>query len=424
MLDIKLIIQDPHKIIKTLNRRPGDYSFVQEIVVLADARKTILQKTELLKARRNEIAAEIGKAKRQGIDTQDLMNESEGINAQILEFDTQIREYDVQLQQRLEVLPNLPDKSVPTGADESGNEVVKTYLEPTKFDFPVKDHVELGEKLGILDFKNAAKITGARFVIDKGLGAKLERSLIAFMLDTHVKKGYTEVIPPYVVSDKSMYATGQFPKFQDQAFHLEGTNYYLNPTAEVPIINMYRDEMLSLSDLPINHVGYTTAFRQEAGSAGRDTRGMIRQHQFNKVELIKLVTPESSMKELQIMLKEAERILQLLKLPYRVVNLCTGDLGFNAVKTFDIEVWIPSQNCYREISSVSNDGDFQSRRANIKFKRDKDSKPEFLHTLNGSGLAVGRTMIAILENYQQADGSILIPSVLVKYMGVKSIPWR
>ena len=304
---------------------------------------------------------------------------------------------------------------------------MRFFKEPTKFDFEVKDHVALAENLDILDFDRAAKITGARFVVYKGLGARLERALISFMMDLHAKQhGYTELMPPYIVNGASMLGTGQFPKFQEDAYKVsagqeDDNDWYLNPTAEVPSINMYRDEIIDGDALPIKFCSYTTAFRAEAGSAGRDTRGILRQHQFNKVELIKFTKPEDSYDELEKMLLNSEEVLKQLDIPYHVVELCTGDMGFGMAKTYDIEVWLPGQNCYREIGSISNAEDFQARRANIRFKRTKDAKTELVHTLNGSGLAVGRTLIAVLENYQQEDGSIKVPEVLVPYMGVKEI---
>jgi len=417
MLDIKYIVEHKKSVIKKLSTRNGDFSIVNEVVKLYNERKKYLVEVENLKNKKNVASKEIGVLKREGKSTEAILLEIAKYADDIVKLDEKVSALDEKIFEIMSIIPNIPDKSIPVGADESYNKVVKTHLEPTKFDFEIKDHVSLGEKLGILDFENATKITGTRFVIDKGLGARLERSLIQFMMDLHSEKhGYVEIIPPYIVNEKSMYSTGQFPKFKDQAFHLEGTDYYLNPTAEVPVINTYRNEIIDAKLLPIKHVGYTTAFRQEAGSAGKDTRGILRQHQFNKVELIKITKPEDGLKELNKMLLDAEKVLKLLQLPYRVVCLSTGDLGFNAVKTYDIEVWIPSQNTYREISSVSSDGDFQARRANIRFKRDINSKTEYVHTLNGSGLAIGRTMIAIIENYQNQDGSITVPKVLQKYM--------
>ncbi|MFA5542708.1 MAG: serine--tRNA ligase, partial [Bacilli bacterium] len=319
--------------------------------------------------------------------------------------------------------PNLLHESVPFGKDETENVEIKKHLKPRTFDFKPLPHFEIGEKLDILDFERAAKITGSRFVVYKGLGARLERALIAFMMDLHSTKGYTEIIPPYIVNRASMTATGQLPKFEEDAFKLVNGNgdWFLNPTAEVPTINMYRDEIIDIDLLPLKFCSYTMAFRSEAGSAGRDTRGLIRTHQFNKVELIKFASSDTSYDELEKMLEDSETVLKLLKIPYRVISLCSGDMGFGMAKTYDIEVWIPSQNTYREIGSISNAEDYQARRGNIRTRKTKESKLEYVHTLNGSGLAVGRTLVAILENYQNEDGTITVPDVLVPYMGLKVI---
>ncbi|MDR2827969.1 MAG: serine--tRNA ligase [Acholeplasmatales bacterium] len=422
MLDTKYVVENLSQVIKKLNQRNGDYSYLKQLKPLSIERKNLLVEVENVKATKNKLSKEIGNYKRQGLDTTPLFKQIEELGNNELKDEVRLQEIEKTIFEIMSVTPNLPDKTVPVGLDDSFNKVVKTYLEPTKFNFPIKDHADLGEKLGILDFERATKVTGTRFVFDKGLGARLERSLIQFMMDLHTyKHGYTEIIPPYIVNEKSMFSTGQFPKFRDQAFHLEGTDYFLNPTAEVPTINMFRDEILDGDKLPLKFVGYTTAFRSEAGAAGRDTKGILRQHQFHKVELIKFSKPEDGIKDLKNMLKNSEKVLQLLNIPYRIVELSTGDLGFNAVRTYDIEVWVPSQNTYREIASVSSDGDFQARRANIRFKRTKDSKTEYVHTLNGSGLAVGRTMIAIIENYQNEDGTITVPKVLIPYMKTKLI---
>lgn len=335
----------------------------------------------------------------------------------IKQIDEDINALETKIRDILLITPNLPSKESPVGTDEGANKEIKKWGTPRKFDFPIKDHVELGVGLGILDFQRAAKVTGPRFVYEVGLGARLERALIQFMMDVHSQEGgYTECIPPYIVNEDSMYGTGQFPKFKEESFKLEKFDWFLNPTAEVPMINMYRDEIIDADILPLKYCAYTMAFRSEAGSAGRDTKGMLRQHQFNKVELIKFSTPEDSYKELDFMLASAESILQKLELPYRVVVLSTGDMGFSMAKTYDIEVWLPGQDKYREIASISNAEDYQARRANIRFKRSKESKTEYVHTLNGSGIAVGRTVIAILENYQNADGTITVPKVLVPYL--------
>jgi seryl-tRNA synthetase len=423
MLDIKQIREETDKIIESLNKRGGDYSYLKELVEKDRIRREAIAEGEMLKARKNEVSRTIGKYKREGLDTTGIMREIEDFSGRIAALDDQIRVLDEEIKDTLMRTPNLPDGSIPIGADESFNIEIKRCLEPRQFDFPIKSHYELGETLDILDFNRAGKITGSRFVVYKGLGARLERSLIQFMMDLHANlHGYREIMPPYAINEASMYASGQFPKFIDEAFKLnDERNLYLNPTAEVPTVNLHRDEILSVDVLPIKYVAYTTAFRKEAGSAGKDTRGILRQHQFNKVELIKFTKPEESESEHQKMLIDSESVLQILGLPYRVVVLSTGDLGFSMRKTYDIEVWLPSENRYREIGSISNAGDYQARRANIKYRPGTDQKLEYVHILNGSGLAVGRTVIAIMENYQQPDGSIIIPEALHKYMGVTVI---
>jgi seryl-tRNA synthetase len=346
------------------------------------------------------------------------------LGQEIVEKDNEIAALEEKIEYALLTTPNLLHPSVPIGKDEHDNVEIRKFMTPSEFKFTPKPHYEIGEALGILDFERAAKITGSRFVVYRGLGARLERALIAFMMDLHAKKGYTEIIPPYIVSRKSMTATGQLPKFEEDAFKISNGNgdWFLNPTAEVPTINMYRDEILDYSTLPQKFCSYTMAFRSEAGSAGRDTRGLIRTHQFNKVELIKFAAPEEGYNELEKMLLDSEDVLKQLKLPYHVISLCSGDMGFGMAKTYDIEVWIPSQNTYREIGSISNAEEYQARRGNIRMRRSKDAKPEYVHTLNGSGLAVGRTLVAILENYQNEDGSVTVPEVLIPYMmGVKEI---
>jgi len=333
-----------------------------------------------------------------------------------------LKEIEAKLKEILLTIPNMPADDVPVGKDEEDNPVIRTVGEPKKFNFTPQAHWDIGEKLGILDFERAAKVTGARFAFYKGLGSRLERSVYNFMLDVHTSKhGYTEIFPPYIVNKESMTGTGQLPKFAEDMFKIEGLDYYLIPTAEVPVTNYHRGEILDGEELPIKYCAYSACFRAEAGSAGRDTRGLIRQHQFNKVELVKFTKPEDSWTELDKLTNDAEEILQLLKLPYHVVRLCTGDIGFSSATTYDLEVWIPAANCYREISSCSNFLDFQARRADIKFRRSPKEKPEYVHTLNGSGLAVGRTVCAILENYQNEDGSVTIPDVLIPYMGCKAI---
>lgn len=423
MLDIKLLRENVDLVIEQLNKRGKDFSYLKKVVVLDEKKRELIKERDDLKQFRNKNSKEIGIAKSKGGNVQLILKKIEGFGKKISYADTSIKLIEEEIKEILDSTPNLPNKNVPVGTEEKDNLVVRSFMKPTKFAFEPKAHFDLGVNLDILDFERASKITGSRFVIYKGLGARLERALISFMMDLHSNEhGYIEIIPPYIINKESLYGTGQLPKFEEDLFKLNGENdWYLNPTAEVPTINMYRNEILDFVQLPIKHVSYTMAFRSEAGSAGRDTRGILRQHQFNKVELIKLTTPETSYEELESMVKASEKVLQLLKLPYRIVNLCTGDLGFCANQTYDIEVWVPSENRYREIASISNDEDFQSRRANIKFKRDKDGKTEYIHTLNGSGLAVGRTLLAIVENYQNADGTINIPEVLIPYMGNKNI---
>lgn len=424
MLDLKWLTENMDEAIQRLNTRNGDFEFIKELVTLQNTRKSMIAEVEGLKAFRNEQSKKIGELKRQKLDVSSVLDKVANIGDEIKELDAKLIVIEEKIFNILSIIPNLPHESVPIGADDSQNEIISVHGTPKVFNFPVKDHVDLGETLDILDFERAAKITGARFVVDKGLGARLERSLIQFMMDLHTyEHGYTEIIPPFIVNDKSMFATGQFPKFKEDAFRVGSLDnqWYLNPTAEVPTINLYRDEIIDGEKLPYHYVAYTTAFRAEAGSAGRDTRGILRQHQFNKVELIKFTKPEDSYNELEAMLKNSEEVLKRLELPYRVVCLSTGDIGFGMAKTYDIEVWLPGQNMYREIGSISNAEDFQARRANIRFKRTKDSKTEYVHTLNGSGLAIGRTMIAIIENYQNADGTITVPKALIPYMRVDLI---
>lgn len=423
MLDIKMIRDDVETVIKRLNTRGKDYSYLRDLVKKDEERRNIITEVELLKKERNDKSKLIGQLKREKKDATEVLESVAHIGEEIAELDKKVAELDKDINFTLLSTPNLLHESVPIGRDERDNPEIKRFMEPTKFNFTPKPHYELGEKLDILDFDRAAKITGSRFVVYKGLGARLERSLIAFMMDLHSKEhGYTEIIPPYIVNRESMTATGQLPKFEEDAFKLtcNDQNWFLNPTAEVPTINMYRNEVIDYDKLPIYHCSYTMAFRSEAGSAGRDTRGLIRTHQFNKVELIKITTQETGWDELEKMLLDSEDVLKKLKLPYHVVSLCSGDMGFSMAKTYDIEVWIPSQNTYREIGSISNAADYQARRGNIR-TRNKEGKMEYVHTLNGSGLAVGRTLVAILENYQQEDGSIKVPDVLIPYMGVEYI---
>ena len=426
MLDIKLIRENVEEVISRLNTRGGDFSYLRELVKDDERRREILVEVEGLKNERNQKSKLIGELKRNKQDASEVLASVANIGDKIKVLEEELKVLDEKIRMTLLTTPNLVSLTTKVGKDETENREIRKFMEPTKFDFPVKDHTELCENLGILDFDRAAKVTGARFVIYKGLAARLELALINFMMDLHARKqGYTEVIPPFIVNGASMLGTGQFPKFKEDAYKVtagqDDDDWYLNPTAEVPTINMYRDEIIDGDELPLKFTSFTTAFRAEAGSAGRDTRGILRQHQFNKVELIKFTKPEDSYDELNKMLLNSEEVLKQLDIPYHVVELCTGDMGFGMCKTYDIEVWLPGQNKYREIGSISNAEDFQARRANIRFKRTKDSKPELVHTLNGSGLAVGRTLIAVLENYQQADGSIKIPDVLVPYMGVTEI---
>jgi seryl-tRNA synthetase len=381
-------------------------------------RREMLQETEQLKNRRNVVSQEVAVKKRSGENADELIQEMKVVGDRIKELDDEIRVLEAELSDITLGIPNMPHESVPVGASEDDNVELRRHGEPPSFAFEPKPHWELAQELGILDFEAAAKVTGSRFVFYKGLGARLERALINFMMDLHSgEHGYEEMLPPYIVNRESLTGTGQLPKFEEDVFKLRGMEYYLIPTAEVPVTNYHRDEILSSEQLPIKYAAYSACFRSEAGSAGRDTRGLIRQHQFNKVELVKLVKPEDSYDALEQLTANAEKVLQLLGLPYRVLLLCTADIGFSSAKTYDLEVWLPSGDSYREISSCSNFEDFQARRAGIRFRRDAKAKPEFVHTLNGSGLAIGRTVAAVLENYQQADGSVKVPDVLVPYMG-------
>lgn len=420
MLDAKLLRNHFEEVKAKLDRRGEDISELDQFEGLDEERRQLLVKTEALKAERNEVSKQVGEKKRNKEDASDVIARMQEVSKEIKALDHRLHEVEEKLNYVLMRIPNIPHDSVPKGETEDDNEEVRTWGELPTFDFEPKPHWELGTDLNILDFERAAKVTGSRFVFYRAAGAKLERALINFMLDLHTEEhGYEELLPPYLVNRQSLTGTGQLPKFEEDAFLIESEDYFLIPTSEVPTTNFYRDDILSGEDLPRAFTAYSTNFRSEAGSAGRDTRGLIRQHQFNKVELVRFVKPEDSYAELEKLTGHAEKVLQLLELPYRVVNICTGDLGFTAAKKYDLEVWIPTQNKYREISSCSNFEDFQARRANLRFRRDKDSKPEYVHTLNGSGVAVGRTVAAILENYQQEDGSILIPEVLRPYMGGK-----
>lgn len=421
MLDIKFLVENTNKVKEALSHRNGNFEpYIDSAVENEKKRKQIIAKVETLKATRNTESDNIAKLKKAKQDASELIASMQQISAQIKELDAQQAEAEANIRTALLAIPNIPSETCPVGLSDAENVVVRSWGEPTKFDFEPQPHWTIGEKLNIFDWTRAGKISGARFTVYRGLGAKLERALITFMLDTHTTHGYTEILPPYIVNRASMTATGQLPKFEEDAFALKNTDYFLIPTAEVPVTNLHRDEILSATDLPVKYCSYTACFRAEAGSAGRDTRGIIRQHQFNKVELVKFVRPEESYDELEKLTADAERILQLLKLPYHVSALSTGDLGFSSAKTYDLEVWLPSYNKYMEISSCSNFESYQARRGNIRF-RDTDGKLKFVHTLNGSGLAIGRTVAAIIENYQNADGSVTVPDALVPYMGCSVI---
>lgn len=416
MLDIKMIRQNVAMVKEKLATRNVDEAKINEFVALDEKRRAELVKVEELKKLRNDVSGEIAQLKRNKENADDKIAQMKKVGEEIKALDEQIAKIDEELTAVATTLPNLPHESTPIGKDEDDNVEVRRHGTVREFDFEAKPHWEIAENLGILDFERGAKVSGSRFVFYKGLGARLERAIYNFMLDEHGKEGYTEVIPPYIVNSHSMFGTGQFPKFKEDVFQLANTDLTLIPTAEVPLTNYYNGEILEEADLPVYFTALSPSFRSEAGSAGRDTRGLIRLHQFNKVEMVKLAKPEESYNELEKMTQNAENILQKLNLPYRVVALSTGDMGFSAAKTYDLEVWIPAQDTYREISSCSNCEDFQARRAMIRY-RDENGKVQYVHTLNGSGLAVGRTVAAILENYQNEDGSVTIPEVLVPYMG-------
>ncbi len=420
MLDIRLIRTEPDKVKAALARRKMDID-IDRLLELDKEKREILYQVEQIKAKQNEVSKKIPAMKKAGEDVAPIFAQMKELSETIKADDEKVKELDLLIDDIMYSIPNIPNDEVPDGDTDEDNVEVRRFMEPTQFDFEPKAHWDVGANLDILDAERAAKVTGARFTYYKGLGSRLERAIINFFLDTHTEKsGYTEIFPPYMVHRRSMVGTGQLPKFEEDAFKVAGSEYFLIPTAEVPVTNMYRDEVIDAANLPIKHVAYSACFRAEAGSAGRDTRGLIRQHQFNKVELVKFADPENSYDELEKLTRDAEKVLQLLKIPYRVVKICVGDLGFTAAKKYDIEVWMPSYNRYVEISSCSNFEDFQARRANIKFKRGPKEKAQFVHTLNGSGVAIGRTVAAILENYQNADGSVTIPDVLVPYMGGKT----
>ena len=415
MLDIKILRQNPEIIVEALKKRNNDLD-ITPAIELDKQRREILVDVEQKKASQNEISKKIPQMKKNGENTDEIFKEMKALSDNIKELDEKVRQIDEDLRNFMLKIPNIPNESCPVGADDSENVEQRRFGEPTKFDFEPKAHWDIGTNLDILDFERGTKIAGTRFTVYKGLGARLERAVIQYFLNTHTDNGYTEIFPPFMVNRASMTGTGQLPKFEEDAFKVANNGYFLIPTAEVPVTNLFRDEILTGDDLPIKYCAYSACFRAEAGSAGRDTRGLIRQHQFNKVELVKFAKPENSYEELESLTHDAEVLLQGLGIPYRVVALSTGDLGFSSAKTYDIEVWMPSYNRYVEISSCSNFEDYQARRANIRYKETPKDKAQFVHTLNGSGLAVGRTVAAILENFQNEDGTVTVPEALVPYM--------
>src|SRR3712207_1540193 len=419
MLDVKRIRENLEEI-KVLMGRRGEGEFdpkdLDEVIELDNKRKEILKEVEVMKNQSNVDSKKIPEMIKKGEDITAIKAELKELSDKIKELDVKLKEVEEALEYRLLRIPNVPNPDVPQGETDEDNVQIRTWGQPRKFDFEEKAHWDIGTDLDILDFESGGKITGSRFTVLKGLGARLERALLSFYMDQHSEHGYTEIIPPFMANRNSFIGTGQLPTFEEDMFKVEGVDYFLVPTAEVPVTNLYNNEIVDFDKLPIKHCAYTPCFRSEAGSAGRDTRGLVRQHQFNKVELVKFVKPEDSYEELESLTNDAEKMLQLLGLPYRVVKICTGDLGFTAAKKYDLEVWMPSYNRYVEISSCSNFEDFQARRANIRFKRDRNAKTEFVHTLNGSGLAIGRTVAAILENYQQEDGTVVVPEALRSYM--------
>ncbi|SDM40051.1 serine--tRNA ligase [Sediminibacillus halophilus] len=422
MLDMKYLRNNFAEVKDKLKHRGEDLSELDKFGDLDARRRELIAGTEDLKAKRNDVSKQIAELKKQKQDADSYIKEMREVGEKIKAYDAELKEVEEKLQSLLLSIPNIPHESVPVGEDEEDNVEDRKWGEVPSFTFDAKAHWDIATDLDILDFERAAKVTGSRFVFYKGLGARLERALINFMMDLHAEEhGYEEMLPPYMANRTSMTGTGQLPKFEEDAFKVADTDYFLIPTAEVPVTNYHRDDILSVEDLPRKYVAYSASFRSEAGSAGRDTRGLIRQHQFNKVELVQFVKPEESYQVLEELTGNAEKVLQLLKLPYRVMSMCTGDLGFTAAKKYDIEVWLPSYDDYKEISSCSNFEDFQARRAGIRFRREEKAKPEFVHTLNGSGLAIGRTVSAILENYQQEDGTVVIPEVLRPYMGGKEV---
>ena len=422
MLDIKVIRENPDRVKQAMKNRNGDYDeIINRVLACDEKRRELNSKADALKSKQNLASKQIPQIKKEGGDVSAILAEMNDIKAQIKDLDADISAVESEQKDLILSIPNIPNETVPVGKSDADNVEIRRWGEPKKFDFEPKAHWDIGKDLGILDPETAGKVTGARFHFYKGLGARLERSIYNFFLNTHTEHGYTEVFPPYMVNRASMTGTGQLPKFEEDAFKVSNMDYFLIPTAEVPVTNMFRGDILNKADLPISYCAYSACFRAEAGSAGRDTRGLIRQHQFNKVELVKFADPETSYDELEKLTNDAERVLQLLGLPYRVVALSTGDLGFSSAKTYDIEVWLPSYGRYVEISSCSNFEDFQARRAAIRFRGDKGEKTKLVHTLNGSGVAIGRTTAAILENYQNADGSVTVPEALIPYMGTDII---
>ena len=420
MLDVRFIRENVNVVKEALKKR--NYEFpLADFLAIDEKRMTIMREVEELRNRRNVVSEEIGRLKRQKADASSQLEEMKAVAEKIKALDDRLRAVEEETRALILTIPNIPHESVPAGKDETENIEIRKWGSPGEFAFEPLNHWDIAEALDIIDFDRAAKIAGARFALMKDAGARLERALMNFMLDTNTARGYKEVFPPIIVNRESMTGTGQLPKFEMELFRIADPEFYLIPTAEVPVTNIHRDEILKETELPLYYTAYTPCFRREAGSYGKDTRGLIRQHQFNKVELVKFVKPEDSYYELEKLTSNAEDILQKLRLPYRVVALCSGDLGFSSAKTYDLEVWLPGQNKYREISSCSNFGDFQARRANIRFKREGKKGTEFVHTLNGSSLAIGRTVVAILENYQQKDGSVLVPEALRPYMGMERI---
>lgn len=420
MLDARFVRENIDAVKEALKKRGYEFP-LSHFLAIDEKRMALLRDAEELRNRRNVVSEEIGRLKREKADATALLEEMKGVSDRIKSLDEKLKEVEEETRNLLLTIPNIPDESVPVGKDETENVEIRKWGVPGEFAFGPLNHWDIAATLDIIDFDRASKIAGARFALMKGQGARLERSLMNFMLDLNTSKGYTEVFPPVLVNRESMTGTGQLPKFEAELFRIADPELYLIPTAEVPVTNIHRGEILKEEDLPLYYTAYTPCFRREAGSYGKDTRGLIRQHQFNKVELVKFVKPEDSHAELEKLTNDAEDILQRLGLPYRVITLCTGDIGFSSARTYDLEVWLPGQNKYREISSCSNFGDFQARRADIRFKRTGKKGTEFVHTLNGSGLAIGRTLVAVLENYQQKDGSVIVPEVLRQYMGADRI---